>query len=187
MKCCTCNASGSCANCVCAKHGKSCENCIPGIKNRCKNGGLRHGYGSISNSASQENTPSGELSNSQRAQQLIEGAAMGGADDVISSAPPSPSQCLSPRFGSSPLLFSEQTSEASDCHSSTPPDELSQEAENINVNAAYEMVVCWKPNLFIVPFGAAGSSFVDELASIIRGFVHDSSSRSTAWKAVLAC
>ena len=40
-KYCKCNATGTCQNCACAKSGTGCTSCIPGLKNRCKNGGTR--------------------------------------------------------------------------------------------------------------------------------------------------
>ena len=56
------------------------------------------------------------------------------------------------------------------------------------VMAAYEIVVGWRRNLFIVPHGAAGASFVDELAGLIEGFAEASDVRNIAWRAVaVAC
>ena len=54
--------------------------------------------------------------------------------------------------------------------------------------AAYEIVVGWRRNLFIVPHGAAGASFVDDLAGLIEGFAEGSDVRNVAWRAVaVAC
>eukprot|EP00117_Sycon_ciliatum_P038353 scpid42091/ scgid2002/ len=53
---------------------------------------------------------------------------------------------------------------------------------------AYEVVVGWRRNLFIIPHGSAGAAFVDELASLILGFADDSGKRDVAWRAVcVAC
>ena len=38
MKCCSCNASGSCQNCVYVKGGRRCRNCAPQNHSRCVNG-----------------------------------------------------------------------------------------------------------------------------------------------------
>ena len=53
---------------------------------------------------------------------------------------------------------------------------------------AYEVVVGWRRNLFLIPHGSAGAAFVDELASFILGFADDSGKRDVAWRAVcVAC
>ena len=38
------------------------------------------------------------------------------------------------------------------------------------INSSYEEVIHWKPNLFLVPFGSAGTSFVKELARLFQAF-----------------
>ena len=52
------------------------------------------------------------------------------------------------------------------------------------VMAAYEIVIGWRRNLFIVPHGAVGASFVNELAGLIEGFAEGSDVRNVAWRAV---
>ena len=47
-KCCKCNAAGSCSDCSCANSGEQCVTCVPGVKRRCKNGGLRAPFTSSS-------------------------------------------------------------------------------------------------------------------------------------------
>ena len=37
VRCCKCNASGTCMNCTCAKSGSTCTDCAPGGKDRCRN------------------------------------------------------------------------------------------------------------------------------------------------------
>ena len=55
-------------------------------------------------------------------------------------------------------------------------------------SCAYEKVVHWRRNLFNVPFGKAGGSFVDEIADLIKSFAEGTSLRNVAWKAVVvAC
>ena len=56
------------------------------------------------------------------------------------------------------------------------------------ITNAYEKVVTWRRNLFNVPFGASGKAFVDELATLIKGFADGTTIRKIAWKAVcVAC
>ena len=54
----------------------------------------------------------------------------------------------------------------------------------LSISAAYEEVIGWRRNLFIVPFGSAGEGFVNELSKLISAFADGSELRSIAWKAV---
>ena len=49
--------------------------------------------------------------------------------------------------------------------------------------ASYNIVMKWRRKLFIVPYGAAGVDFVDEISHIIQSFVDGGSMRNTAWRA----
>ena len=50
--------------------------------------------------------------------------------------------------------------------------------------SAYEEVVHWRPNVFIIPFGKAGKSFVRELAKLYKAFADQSALHSIA---LMAC
>ena len=50
--------------------------------------------------------------------------------------------------------------------------------------SAYEEVIHWKPNIFLLPFGKAGKRFVCELARLYQAFANDSALGSIA---LLAC
>ena len=53
---------------------------------------------------------------------------------------------------------------------------------------AYEEVVQWRRNLYIVPYGSAGQAFVEELAHIIEQFVDGGERQADSWKSVtVAC
>ena len=43
VKCCKCNANGTCRNCACVKSGSTCTVCAPGEKDRCRNSQSRTG------------------------------------------------------------------------------------------------------------------------------------------------
>jgi len=67
------------------------------------------------------------------------------------------------------------------------PEVADDAAQNAIVDA-YELVVGWRRNLFIVPFGSAGSDFVDLLANSMLAFKAGGESRATSWKeVVVAC
>jgi len=46
--------------------------------------------------------------------------------------------------------------------------------------SAYEEVVYWRPNVFMIPFGKAGKSFVWELAKLYQVFADQSALHSIA-------
>ena len=50
--------------------------------------------------------------------------------------------------------------------------------------SAYEEVIHWKLNIFLIPFGKVGKSFVQELAMLYRAFAEGSALRSIA---LMAC
>ena len=52
-----------------------------------------------------------------------------------------------------------------------------------NLNAAFAEAVHWKMNLFKVPYGKAGKSFVSELARLFKAFATSSALESVALKA----
>ncbi|MCG8625031.1 MAG: hypothetical protein MJE68_23905, partial [Proteobacteria bacterium] len=51
------------------------------------------------------------------------------------------------------------------------------------LNAAYKEAVHWRPNLFKVPYGKAGKSFISELARLFKAFATGSALESIALKA----
>ena len=54
-----------------------------------------------------------------------------------------------------------------------------------SLNAAYNEVVHWRPNLFRVPYGKAGKSFVSELARLYNSFASKSAMECIAMKAAV--
>ena len=55
----------------------------------------------------------------------------------------------------------------------------------INSLNTYSKVVHWRPNLFKVPFGKAGKSFVSELARLYKAFASSSAMESITMKAAI--
>ena len=47
-----------------------------------------------------------------------------------------------------------------------------------DIELAYEQVIMWRRNVFIIPFGAAGATFAQELAALIEAFVRGNSPMS---------
>ena len=52
------------------------------------------------------------------------------------------------------------------------------------INSSYEEVIHWKPNLFLVPFGSAGTSVVKEIARLFQAFADGSSLERVSMKAI---
>ena len=50
--------------------------------------------------------------------------------------------------------------------------------------SAYEEIIHWKPNIFLIPYGKTGRSFVQELARLYQAFAEDSALSSIA---LMAC
>ena len=59
-----------------------------------------------------------------------------------------------------------------------------QEIYHDNINLCYEEVVHWLPNLFLVPFGSAGTSLVKEIARLFQAFADNSSLQRVSMKAI---
>ncbi len=52
------------------------------------------------------------------------------------------------------------------------------------VNSTYELVIHWKPNLFLPPYGASGKKFVQELARLLQAYADSSSLECIAMKGI---
>ena len=52
------------------------------------------------------------------------------------------------------------------------------------INSIYEEVIHWKPNLFLVPFGSAGTTFVKEITRLFQAFADGSSLECVSMKAI---
>ena len=54
-----------------------------------------------------------------------------------------------------------------------------------NLNFVYESIVYWRKNLFLLPTGKAGKSFIDETTRLMNGWSEDSPLRQIAFKAIM--
>ena len=55
-----------------------------------------------------------------------------------------------------------------------------------DLNNTYEKIVHWKENLFLLPSGAAGKRYVEEVTCLIKLWVQDTSLKSISLKEVHA-
>ena len=54
-----------------------------------------------------------------------------------------------------------------------------------NVSIVYEKVVHWKKNMFLLPSGQAGKRYVDETTRLMNEWLHDSTMKDVAFKAIM--
>ena len=164
MTCCRCNRSGSCKNCSCAKKKSKCTNCLPCRLNRCENG--------LSSSTEDTGNLTDLWDNPECPERVLDVAAPVNENvpldqDFPSNAHhdyklPDPSPMAEPafRWGN-----------------------LDSETFIAHMNEAYDEVVHWKMNLFLVPFGSVGKCFISELAKLYRAVATGSALESIALKA----
>ena len=76
VKCCKCNANGTCRNCACVKSGSTCTVCAPGEKDRCRNSQSRTGSdcSAVATHKSQPQSPSTAIHANELARGVIEAA-----------------------------------------------------------------------------------------------------------------
>ena len=63
--------------------------------------------------------------------------------------------------------------------------DLSGEQLTSTITRSYELIVHWKPNVFLVPSGRQGKRFVDELTRLFNAFHTDSSLQPVAIEAAM--
>ena len=54
-----------------------------------------------------------------------------------------------------------------------------------NLSLAYEKIVYWKRNLFSLPYGQAGNSFIDEISRLMNKWIHESPLKDIAFKGIM--
>ena len=177
--CCLCNASGRCKNCSCKKSGRECSNCLPLV--RCENYRL-----ALANGACGSTTMGS--SNDEEADEL---------GDRITQCLPMDMNMVDqtmlqpiPEIHDTPMPFISQTQpETQLCLEQDVEDlpslTLVPEAEfrwgeiedgrnfacALNRVHVYDEIVKWKRNLFKVPSGKAGKTFVRELSRMFNAYV----------------
>ncbi len=163
FRCCLCCSTGKCVRCSCVNGKTPCTNCIPGQSGRCSN--------RPTTDQSSDLLPATPAPNSQ----------------------PSPPTLLVPS-PSSPSIISTSLQQppfiSPDIPDPSPiiePNFVWGTLDSINfsssLDAIYDTVVHWKPNLFRVPHGNIGKQFVSELAKMYTAFATSSAMESIAMKA----
>ena len=53
------------------------------------------------------------------------------------------------------------------------------------LSLAYKKIVYWKKNLFLLPSGQAGKSFIDEIFIMMKEWIYESPLKDIAFKAIM--
>ena len=139
--CCRCNGSGRCLNCACVKAGTPCSNCLPQRKGNCAN-------------CTSDSRDRHDSRLSHRATQVRQ------SHTLAQTLPSPPSQPMVHDSAPNVIL-----------PSFTPMEDprflwgrIDADSLIHSITAAYAEVVNWRRNMFAIPLGNAGKSFVNELA-----------------------
>ena len=184
MTCCRCNKSGSCRNCSCVKANSKCTNCLPSRLNKCSNisdPSVEDRSAIASSLSSQDlqreceslDSPDGTIPNHLLDQRISQEIPINTHHDQCKLLDQSPALVSKP-FLPDPTPISEPSFLWGNVDSATLIDHM---------NDAYDEVVHWKMNLFLVPFGSVGKSFIAELARLFRSVAIGSSLECIALKA----
>ena len=206
-QCCRCNGRGRCKGCVCARSGTVCTNCTPSHIGRCEN----YGKAARTNTRDEDLVDSVgrpdvvsdqlETSNSQQTLTLTTGQEiyvenMENAfllDNQISNMEP----VLPFRDNQTPTidLTSSHQQPAGDSGNYTDPwplptcsqpdfqwGQLDGQTFCEMIDTAYNDIIHWKRNIFLLPSGASGKSFIQEITRLLQAFANGSQMESIALK-----
>ncbi len=206
--CCSCTKRSSCIRCLCVKNGSDCVNCVPLSLGKCRNKDLAPAN-AILPSPSPLPSASDDVHHLNVVCSSPPRSPSPTSDDCTSDdedyAPsPSSSPCR-PRPSSSDH---QQQSLPCNGGSVSAPSVTSPSSpvvklpsfrsmaepefrwKNLSgpqcvslIDKCYDVAVHWVPNLFKVPHGKHGKSFVAEMASLFRSYAEDSSKERIALKA----
>ena len=170
-ECYWCNDKGKCFNCQCSKHGLACSNCFPLKRGHCFN---RFNGPSPLDPLSVCPSPAVLSSNSQPSSPPSTVDHPQPSHCGRSQSPFSPCDTLPPIPSLLPIPDLPPFT-----HLPSNPVFSWGSAEETSVipllDKIYKEVVCWKRNLFRVPFGSAGKRFVSEMARLFFDYANCSS------------
>ena len=195
-QCCRCNGNGRCKGCVCVRSGKHCTNCTQNQVGRCENrGGVA--------SAEPDNQDQGRNCVNQ------DYALVNGQIENLGQPTEREGMELSDVevFRESPLL--DDRIEATLPHDNRTSIMESVKSYNYEdpwplpscsqpnfqwgskdgkafcdmIDEAYDDIVHWKRNIFLLPSGVAGKSFIQEITRLLLAFAEGSALECIALKA----
>ncbi len=145
MPCCKCNRTGSCRRCACVKAGRSCTSCLPTNLGTCLNPSIV---------PKAQNATEYTISNPQTSLALQLTSTDHDPDEPEVDALPPYKPIPEPNF----RWDSEEDGKTITC----------------TLNRIYDKIVHWRRNLFKVPSGKHGKSFVRELTRMFNAYAEGS-------------
>ena len=178
MTCCKCNRTGRCRSCSCVKRGFPCQGCQPMRLGNCEN-------------ANPSQTPSTSEEPVTLTSNLTQSSEYRSTDSYLVE---SPEDSIDTAIISQPPITSLSSSDSATVDPILPPfvaaadpvfvwGECDATQLTDDLNAAYAEAIHWKMNLFKLPYGKTGKSFVSELAKLFEAFATGSALESIALKA----
>ena len=182
MTCCKCNRTGRCCGCACIKACRQCTSCLPIKQGKCQNAVSRPAVPATAAPAT-ATAPAARIS--MAAPTLCTGMP---PNPALPQPPsPQPHPAINPGPGDSfpagivpPPHGSSRSSAGRMCFIWGEVDGATFDSKLAPV---YDVVIHWKPNLFIPPHGTIGNRFVHELAKLFQAFADGSPLGSIAMKA----
>ena len=166
--CCSCNSSGCCKNCSCVKKRRPCSSCLPSRLSKCSNRSMTP----INAPQSQTSSTSSMLPQAQPPALALVHDSEDPQPTILITTPDREPQCLPPfRPLTKPNFVWSDTMDA--------------ESFSHAITSAYAETVHWHRNLFLVPSGKAGTSFITLLAKLFCAYGEGSSLESIALRAAM--
>ena len=196
--CCKCNRSGHCSNCKCSRDGRLCTNCLPSRLKKCKNyQEAAPTSGAVTENAS--DFPTMDDSNQPANTQLVSctSSIPSNSSSLTSSTLPLPLPSLDPSDTNTPSSTTlpgipEDSGPAFNLPPFCKADELDFKWGDLDgtdfrgeIENAYEEVVHWRRNIFMVPSGKVGEQFVAELSSLYESYGRSDARESIAMIAAM--
>ena len=202
MTCCRCNGSSRCIRCDCVRKNRRCTNCLPSRKQRCQN---------LEKRSSSSTQASSSLSNEPQASSSLPLLSQSPLTSSIDRPAPTPASSSNRNW---PSQSPTQTPTLTPTHAVSAPSlphrddrlpylppseplsapqfkwgngESSLDGPDFctAIEAAYLETRSWRKNLFLVPSGAAGKTFVDELTRLFEAFAQSTAMECVALKAAM--
>ena len=204
--CCACNKKSRCLRCSCVKKGSSCVNCVPISLDKCRNQAKTQDPVASSGVSS---TVSNQHHHNVASPSLTEASDTSSSEDEdedydpgipsVSRIPPTVVQPSIPSNGG-PSIPSNGGPVTNHSPSPSPPIVGLPPFRSVPepefrwkflygpqcmrlIDRCYDVAVHWIPDLFKVPHGRHGKSFVAELASLFRDYAQESAKECIALKA----
>ena len=185
--CCRCNASGSCKNCSCRKANRECSNCLPHRRGHCTNAPCQ----AVPLPA---NTSIRNIANTQTAPTASTEPVFTPQHQHVHNFSPSPED-LTPFVMQQDTLTVSSDQDSNQSHplpgfTAIPTSNFQwgdKDGEYLTqkLDQCYKEVVHWRRNLFKIPSGKAGTSFVREVSRMFQAYAESSALEGIAMKAAM--